>query len=88
MSTPELLALSSRLSIGAAQTFRTLAVVPLLDNTQGVDPHVLDRKPTGKVDYVKKRFGEILRPVTMRLSPTHDICSRRATKCRLGRPTV
>jgi hypothetical protein len=33
MSTPELLALSSRLSIGAAQTFRTLAVVPLVDAT-------------------------------------------------------
>src|SRR5215471_4037332 len=31
MSTPELLALSSRLSIGEAQTFRTLAVLPLLD---------------------------------------------------------
>jgi hypothetical protein len=33
MSTPELLALSSRLSIGSAQTFRTLAVVPLMDPT-------------------------------------------------------
>jgi hypothetical protein len=31
MSTPELLALSSRLSIGTAQTFRTLAVLPLVD---------------------------------------------------------
>jgi hypothetical protein len=33
MSTPELLVLSSRLSIGAPQTFRTLAVVPLVDPT-------------------------------------------------------
>jgi hypothetical protein len=33
MSAPELLALSSRLSIGAGQTFRNLAVVPLLDLT-------------------------------------------------------
>lgn len=31
MSTPELLALSSRLSLGVAQCFRNLAVVPLLD---------------------------------------------------------
>jgi len=31
MSTPELLALSSRLSLGAAQSFRNLGVVPLLD---------------------------------------------------------
>jgi hypothetical protein len=31
VSTPELLALPSRLSIGAAQTFRTLAVLPLVD---------------------------------------------------------
>jgi hypothetical protein len=33
MSAPELLALSSRLSTGAAQAFRTLAVVPLVDPT-------------------------------------------------------
>lgn len=33
MSTPELLALSSRLSLGVAQCFRNLAVVPLLDPT-------------------------------------------------------
>jgi hypothetical protein len=33
MSTPELLALSSRLSIAAAQTFPSLAVVPLVDST-------------------------------------------------------
>jgi hypothetical protein len=33
MPTPELLALSSRLSIGAAQVFRNLAVLPLIDGT-------------------------------------------------------
>ena len=33
MPTPELLALSSRLTIGAAQVFRNLTVLPLIDGT-------------------------------------------------------